>query len=167
MSSQETIFERAEQKRRETLETIRTLTERGETDAMNGGVPVSRLLKEMTVTRGALKGYLTTLREEGKIRKVKGLGPDAVRPSYLLVETVDDDGDDREIRADGGTVSGDTYRCIHEDCRETFSHKVRARDHARKHMPSVGNYGMYDFIEIIPERERYDKTATESTGGDE
>ncbi len=161
------MLERAEQKRQETLETIRTLTERGETDAMNGGVPVSRLLEELVFTRGALKGYLTTLREEGKIRKVNGLGPDAVRPAYLPVEVVDDASDDREIRADGGTVSGDTYRCIHEDCGETFSHKVRARDHARKHMPSVGNYGMFDFIEIIPERERYDETATGSTGGDD
>jgi len=48
----------------------------------------------------------------------------------------------------------DQYRCLAEDCDETFRLKSRAHDHARQHYPAVGNYGMYDFIEIIPTYER-------------
>jgi len=50
----------------------------------------------------------------------------------------------------------DIYRCLGDECDETFSHKARASAHARKHFPAVGNYGTYDFIEIIPKRERSD-----------
>lgn len=62
---------------------------------------------------------------------------------------------DDGLRADGGSASGRAvYRCRDEDCEERFASKVKAHDHARKHMSAVGNYGMYDFIELIPRRER-------------
>lgn len=44
-----------------------------------------------------------------------------------------------------------TYRCLDDDCGETFHSKVKARDHARQHMPAVGNHGAYDYIEIVPQ----------------
>jgi len=60
--------------------------------------------------------------------------------------------------------TNDIYRCLEPDCGETFSHKQRAADHARTHFPTIGNYGIYDFIEIIPEYERPTVASTEQGG---
>lgn len=46
------------------------------------------------------------------------------------------------------TELGEGARCL--DCDETFSHKVRASDHARQHMPAVGTHGLYDYMELVP-----------------
>lgn len=46
-------------------------------------------------------------------------------------------------------TTSENYRCLVEECGESFQHKVKARDHAREHMPRVGNYGMYDFITVV------------------
>lgn len=65
-------------------------------------------------------------------------------------------------------MTGDTYRCLEDGCGETFENKVKAGDHARReHMPAIGNYGIYDFIEIIPRRERTLQPATDQTDPEE
>ncbi|WP_435551940.1 hypothetical protein [Natrinema sp. CGMCC1.2065] len=72
--------------REATLEAIRELAAAGETDGANGGVATQTIAGEIDRGRKAVAKYCRRLREEEKIRRVHGLGPNGPRPSWLPVD---------------------------------------------------------------------------------
>lgn len=144
----------AAESRQEILETIRDLTAAGETDDMGGGVPMKRLVDEVDSTRGSIKGHLTTLREEGKVKKVNGRVVTHVRPSYLPVEEVDSEKSesrDRELRADGGTVSNGAHQIPFE---YTTAIKIRLSGLSRG---SAGNGRARDTVNHLFVKEAFEE----------
>ena len=154
MYSRQQELEAAAMARERTLETIRELTERGETDAMNGGVPMARLREEIDATPGAIKAHVSRLRDEGRVRKVQGRGPEYVRPSYLPVADGDcDDGDDCGDHGDGSS-DGDSDRDAATG-RDQDSGRVLRADggHPPGENAGLGSFGV-DVPDPDPDSER-------------
>jgi hypothetical protein len=95
---------------------IAELTERGEIDAGNGGVPTSAIKRHVTWSRNVINRTTDYLVEKGKLKRVRGIGDNRVRVSYLPAEMVDGKG-------------LDDHECPWVGCGSVFSSEYKLKQH--------------------------------------
>ena len=69
--------------REATFEAVQKLADAGETDKAQGGVPTNKISEEVGRGRKSVSKHCNDLLEEGKLRRVIGVGPHGPRPSWL------------------------------------------------------------------------------------